>query len=157
MKNGPVQVPEEVKNGPVEVKNGPVQRIFITFYSQKLLWSMSTCWKAWRVYIPMNLVETSLDTPYGLQTRIRTDCSEGQQSIVTECCYNLPSKTVPIYYVSCWLEMVHHLDFPIKSYGQFTGNCSGGQQSREATSGIHFEGTFHIAFPQKLYFVFIPI
>jgi len=23
-KNGPVQVPEEVKNGPVEVKNGPV-------------------------------------------------------------------------------------------------------------------------------------
>jgi len=26
LKNGPVQVPEEVKNGPVEVKNGPVQR-----------------------------------------------------------------------------------------------------------------------------------
>ena len=46
MKNGPVQVPEEVKNGPVEVKNGPVQRIFITVYSQKLLRSMSTCWKA---------------------------------------------------------------------------------------------------------------
>jgi len=26
LKNGRVQVPEEVKNGPVEVKNGPVQR-----------------------------------------------------------------------------------------------------------------------------------
>ena len=53
--------------------------------------------------------------------------------------------------------MVRHLDFAIKSYGQFIGKCSGGQQSREASSGIHSEGTFHIAFPQKLYFVFIPI
>ena len=31
LKNGPVQVPEEVKNGPVEVKNGPVQRNFHNF------------------------------------------------------------------------------------------------------------------------------
>jgi len=34
LKNRPVQVPEEVKNGPVEVKNGPVQRnlhnVFLT-------------------------------------------------------------------------------------------------------------------------------
>ena len=100
MKNGPVQVPEEVKNGPVEVKNGPVQEIFITFYSQKLWRSMSTCWKSWRVYFPMNLVATSLDTPSCLQTRISTDCSEGQQSVVTECWYNLPCKTVQIYNVS---------------------------------------------------------
>ena len=172
MKNGPVQVPEEVKNGPVEVKNGPVQRIFITFYSQKLWRSMSTCWKAWRVYFPMSLVATSLDTPYCLQTRISTDCSEGQQSVVTECWYILPCKTVPIYNVSWCMAYIagkllessftpkkrfRHLDFLIKSYGQFIGNCSGGQQSREATSGIHFEGTFHIVFPQKLYFVFIPI
>ena len=57
---------------------------------------MSTCWKALRVYFPMNLVETSLDTPYCLQTRISTDCSEGQQSVVTECWYNLPSTTCQV-------------------------------------------------------------
>ena len=60
---------------------------------------MRTCWKACRVYFPMNLMATSLDTPYCLQTRIRTDCSEGQQSVVTECWYNLLCKTVPIYNV----------------------------------------------------------
>ena len=37
LKNGPVQVSEEVKNGPVEVKNRPVQEIFITFYTQKAM------------------------------------------------------------------------------------------------------------------------
>ena len=37
LKNGPVQVPEEVKNGPVEVKNGPVQEIFITFLLTKAM------------------------------------------------------------------------------------------------------------------------
>ena len=40
----------------------------------------------------MNLVATSLDTPYCLQTRISTDCSEGQQSIMTECWYNCRAK-----------------------------------------------------------------
>jgi len=118
----------------------------------------------------MNLVATSLDTPYCLQTRISIDCSEGQQSAVTECWYNLPSKTVPVHNVSCWMayiagkllesisqETVCHLDFPIRSYGQFIGNCSEGQQPCEASSGIHSEGAFHIAFPHKLYFVFIPI
>jgi len=68
--------------------------------------TMNTCWKARRVYVPMNLVATSLDTPYCLQTRISTDCSEGQQSVVTEYWYNLPSKTVPIYKVSCWLAYI---------------------------------------------------
>ena len=48
----------------------------------------------------MNLVATSLDTPYFLQTRISTDCSKGQQSVMTECWYNLTSKNVPIYNVS---------------------------------------------------------
>jgi len=46
-------------------------------------------------------------------------------------------------------------EFPIKSYDQFIGNYSGGQQSRETSSEIHSDGTFHIAFPYKLYFVFI--
>jgi len=54
----------------------------------------------------MNLVSTSLGTPYCLRSRISTDCSEGQQSVVIECWYNLPSKTVPIYNVSCWLVYV---------------------------------------------------
>jgi len=54
----------------------------------------------------MNLVATSLDTPYCLQTRISIDCSEGQQSVVTECWYNLPSKTVRIYNVSCCLAYI---------------------------------------------------
>ena len=53
-------------------------------------------------------------------------------------------------------QMVHHLDFPIRSYGQITGHCSGGQQSRETTSGIHLVVTFHIVYVQKLYFVFTP-
>ena len=44
---------------------------------------------------------------------------------------------------------------PNKSYGQFIGKCSGGQQSREASLGIHSEGTFRIAFPQKLYFSYL--
>ena len=35
LKNGPVQVPEEVKNGPVEVKNGPVQRNLHNFLLTK--------------------------------------------------------------------------------------------------------------------------
>jgi hypothetical protein len=43
-------------------------------------------------------------------------------------------------------QMVHHLDFPIRSYGQISGHCSGGQQSHETTSGIDLEGTFHIAY-----------
>ena len=125
---------------------------------------MRTCWKACRVYFPMNPVETSLDTPYCLQTRISTDCSEGQQSVVTECWYNLPCKTVPIYNVSCCMAYIARkllessftpkkqfiiLDLPIKSYGQFIGNCSGGQQSREASSRIHSEESFHIAFPRN--------
>jgi len=54
----------------------------------------------------MNLVATSLDTPYYLQTKISTNCSEGQQSVVTECWYNLPSKTIPIYNVSCWMAYI---------------------------------------------------
>ena len=37
MKNGPVQVPEEVKNGPVEVKNGPVQRNLHNFLLTKAM------------------------------------------------------------------------------------------------------------------------
>jgi len=90
----------------VKVKNGPVQRNLHNFFSQKLWISMRTCWKACRVYFPMNLVATSLDTLYCLQTRISTDSSEGQQSIVTECWYKLPSKTVPIYNVSCWLAYI---------------------------------------------------
>jgi len=35
LKNGPVQVPEEVKNGPVELKNGPVQRNLHNFLLTK--------------------------------------------------------------------------------------------------------------------------
>ena len=54
----------------------------------------------------MNLVATSLGTPYCLQTRISTDCSEGQQSVVTECWYNLPSETVPIYSISWCMEYI---------------------------------------------------
>jgi len=37
LKNGPVQVPEEVKNGPVEVKNGPVQRNLHNFLLTKAM------------------------------------------------------------------------------------------------------------------------
>jgi len=91
---------QRVKNGLVEVKNGPVQRNLHNFLLQKLWRPMKTCWKACRVYFPMNLVATSLDTPYYLQTRISTDFSEGQQSVVTEFWYNLPCKTVPIINVS---------------------------------------------------------
>jgi len=65
VKNGPV----EVKNRPGEVKNGPVQRNLHNFLITKA----------------MNLVATSLDTTYCLQTRISKDCSEGQQFAVTEC------------------------------------------------------------------------
>ena len=53
-------------------------------------------------------------------------------------------------------QMVRHLDFPIRSYGQISGDCSGGQESRETTSVIHLVVTFHIAYLQKLYFVFAP-
>ena len=53
-------------------------------------------------------------------------------------------------------QTVHHLDFPIRSYGQISGDCSGGQQSRETTSGIHLVVTFHIAYPQKFHLVFTP-
>ena len=38
------------------------------------------------------------------------------------------------------------VDFPIRSYGQISGDCSEGQQSRETTSGIHLVVTFHIAY-----------
>ena len=37
LKNGPVQVPEEVKNGPVKVKNGPVQRNLHNFLFTKAM------------------------------------------------------------------------------------------------------------------------
>ena len=37
LKNGPVQVREEVKNGPVEVKNGPVQRNLHNFLLTKAM------------------------------------------------------------------------------------------------------------------------
>ena len=37
LKNGPVQVPEEVKNRPVEVKNGPVQRNLHNFLLTKAM------------------------------------------------------------------------------------------------------------------------
>ena len=37
LKNGPVQVLEEVKNGPVEVKNGPVQRNLHNFLVTKAM------------------------------------------------------------------------------------------------------------------------
>ena len=121
---------------------------------------MRTYWKACRVYLPMSLVATSLDTPYCLHTRISTDCSEGQQSIVTEYWYNLPSKTVSNYNVSCWMAYISRKPFessftPKKRFIIWTSNkklwsvsC---QQSCEASSGIHSEGTFHIAFLQKLY------
>jgi len=72
---------------------------------------MRTCWKSCRVYFPMNLVVTSLDTPNCLQIRISRDYSEGQQSVVIECCYNLPSKIVPIYNVSCWLAYIARKPF----------------------------------------------
>ena len=67
---------------------------------------MRICWKACRVYFPMNVVATSFDTPYCLQTRISTDCSEGQQSAMTECWYNLLCKTVPIYNVSWYMAYI---------------------------------------------------
>jgi hypothetical protein len=53
-------------------------------------------------------------------------------------------------------ETIRHVDFPIRSYGQISGDCSGGQQSREATSEIHLVVTLHIAYLQKLYFIFTP-
>jgi len=37
LQNGSVQVPEEVKNGPVEVKNGPVQRNLHNFSVTKAM------------------------------------------------------------------------------------------------------------------------
>jgi len=37
LKNGPVQVPEEVKNGPMEVENGPVQRNLHNFLVTKAM------------------------------------------------------------------------------------------------------------------------
>ena len=43
-------------------------------------------------------------------------------------------------------QTVRHLDFSIRSYGQISGHCSGGQQSGETTSGIHLVVTFHIAY-----------
>jgi hypothetical protein len=52
--------------------------------------------------------------------------------------------------------MVLHLDFPIRSYGQISGAVLGGQQSHETTSGIHLMVTFHIAYLQKLHFIFTP-
>jgi len=80
LKNGPVQVPEEVKNGPVEVKNGPVQRNLHNFLVTK----------ATKVHEDLLQSSSSL-------------LSSSQQSVVIECWYNLPSKTVPIYNISCWL------------------------------------------------------
>jgi hypothetical protein len=53
-------------------------------------------------------------------------------------------------------QTVRHLDFPIRNYGQISGDCSEGQQSHEITSRIHLVVTFHIAYLQKLYFVFTP-
>jgi hypothetical protein len=53
-------------------------------------------------------------------------------------------------------QTAHHLDLPIKSYGQISGHCFRGQQSRETTSGIHLEGTFHIAYLETFHFVFTP-
>jgi hypothetical protein len=53
-------------------------------------------------------------------------------------------------------QMVLHLDFPIRSYGQISGAVLGGQQSHETTSGIHLMVTFHIAYLQKLHFIFTP-
>jgi len=37
LKNGQMQVPEEVKNGPVKVKNGPVQRNLHNFLLTKAM------------------------------------------------------------------------------------------------------------------------
>jgi len=53
-------------------------------------------------------------------------------------------------------QTVHHLDFPIRSYGQISGHCYGGQQSSEATSGIHLVVTFHIAYLKNLHFIYTP-
>jgi hypothetical protein len=39
-----------------------------------------------------------------------------------------------------------HFDFPIRSYGQISGDCLGGQQSHETTLGIQLVVTFHIAY-----------
>jgi len=66
LKNGPVQVPEEVKNGPVEVKNGPVQRNLHNVLVTKSIMVHEDLLKSCRVYFSMNLVATSLDTPYCL-------------------------------------------------------------------------------------------
>jgi len=101
LKHGPVQVPEEVKNGPVEVKNGLVQRNFHNFLLTKAMKVHEDLLESLSSLLSMNLVATSLDTPHCLQTRISTDSSEGQRSVVTECWYNLPSKIVQIYNVSC--------------------------------------------------------
>jgi len=45
-------------------------------------------------------VSSHLDVAIKSYAWISQDCSEGQQSIVTECWYNLLCKTVPIYNVS---------------------------------------------------------
>ena len=92
---------------------------------------------------------------------ISSDCSEGQQSsrdrvvvqLPVQNCMNLQSFVV--YAAHGWKALlvyfhtqktVRHLDFPIKSYGQISGECSGGQQSCETTSGIHLVVTFQIAY-----------
>jgi len=67
---------------------------------------MRTCWKACWFYFTINLVATSLDTSYYLQTKIITDCTEGQQSVVTECWYNLLCKTVPNYHISWYMAYI---------------------------------------------------
>ena len=67
---------------------------------------------------------------------------------------HMDGKALQVYFHT--QQTVHHLDFPIRSYGQISGNCPRGQQSRVTTLGIHLVVTFHIAYLQKLHFNFIP-
>ena len=130
---------------------------------------MRTFWKAYQVYFPMEQGPSIFDVPMLRYQQICEDCSDGQQSsrnrmlgqLPVQNCINLQSfmvhathgwKALRVYFHT--QKTVCHLDFPIRSYGQISGDCSGGQQSREATLGIHLVVTLHIAYLQKLYFVF---
>ena len=106
LKNGPVHVPAEVKNGPVEVKNGPVQRNLHKVLLTKAMIVHEHLLESLTSLLSNESSGDQFGYTYGLQTRISIDSSEGQQSVVTECWYNLPSKTVPIYNVSCWFAYI---------------------------------------------------
>jgi len=61
---------------------------------------MRTFLKAHQVSFPMPQVSSHLGFAIKSYAWISQDCSEGQQSVMTECWNKLPCKTEPIYNVS---------------------------------------------------------